>query len=155
MLLGGLWHGASWTFVVWGALHGSYLVLERLARTYVPDRPLWHTPAGRLFLGLCTFAAVCVAWVFFRAQSFSQAWDIVSAMLGGAFMPISQMPEFIKPVSVFTIVYWATDGFTKLMVFGQGVVDIVPNLVVLTAAGVIFMTMGAIILKRKIEKGIV
>ncbi len=80
---------------------------------------------------------------------------IVSSMLGGAFMPISQMPEMVKPVSVFTIVYWATEGFTKLIVFGGGIRDIVANLAVLTAAGVTFMAIGALVLKRKIEKGVV
>ena len=80
---------------------------------------------------------------------------IVSSMLGGAFIPISQMPEFIKPVSAFTIVYWATEGFTQLIVFGRGFTAIVPNLLVLTTAGVVFMLIGAFVLKRKIEKGVV
>ena len=80
---------------------------------------------------------------------------IVSAMLGGAFIPISQMPDFVKPLSAATIVYWATEGFTKLIVHGQGLAAIVPNLAVLTTVGVVFMAIGSLLLKRKIERGVV
>jgi alginate O-acetyltransferase complex protein AlgI len=82
MLIGGLWHGASWTFVVWGGLHGLYLVLERVARRIAWPSPLWDTWLARLVLALVTFALVCFAWVFFRATSFEQAFTIVRAMLG-------------------------------------------------------------------------
>jgi ABC-2 type transport system permease protein len=80
---------------------------------------------------------------------------IVSSMLGGAFIPVSQMPEFIKPVSAATIVYWATDGFTKLIVRGEGLPAIAPNVVVLTVVGILFMAVGALFLKKKIERGAV
>lgn len=80
---------------------------------------------------------------------------IVSSMLGGAFMPISQMPAFIKPISAATIVYWSTEGFTKLIVHGRGFVAIIPNLIVLTAVGLALMLIGALVLKRKIERGVV
>ena len=80
---------------------------------------------------------------------------IVSCMLGGAFVPISQLPDFIKPVSAATIVYWASEGFTQLIVFGRGFGAIVPNLIVLTVVGIAFMLIGAMILKRKIERGVV
>ncbi|HEY1557152.1 MAG TPA: MBOAT family O-acyltransferase [Kofleriaceae bacterium] len=79
MLLGGLWHGASWTFVAWGGLHGAYLVGERWLRArYAP----WTSAAGRFALALATFALVCFAWVFFRAPTFGLAFKIVAAMLG-------------------------------------------------------------------------
>ncbi|MCA8944464.1 MAG: MBOAT family protein [Planctomycetes bacterium] len=82
MLIGGLWHGASWTFVVWGGLHGAFLVVERWLRRHLPERRFWSTALGRLALGAATFACVCLAWVFFRAESFDQAWEISTAMLG-------------------------------------------------------------------------
>jgi D-alanyl-lipoteichoic acid acyltransferase DltB (MBOAT superfamily) len=84
MLLGGLWHGAAWTFVVWGALHGLYLMVERWTGRERPDvdRPV---RAGDLASILWTFHLVCLAWVFFRAGSiggaFSYLWRIVT--LGG------------------------------------------------------------------------
>jgi alginate O-acetyltransferase complex protein AlgI len=82
MLFGGLWHGASWTFVVWGGLHGLYLVGERVLRRVVPASPLWETAFARAFLMLVTFVLVCFAWVFFRATTFDGAFRICAAMLG-------------------------------------------------------------------------
>ncbi len=76
MLLGGLWHGASWNFVIWGAIHGGVLVAERLWREYrpagTPELPHW---AGVLV----TLHIVTLAWIFFRASSF----DVATAYVGG------------------------------------------------------------------------
>ncbi|PZR73208.1 MAG: membrane-bound O-acyltransferase family protein [Chthoniobacterales bacterium] len=81
MFLGGLWHGAAWTFVVWGLLHGSYLAIERLLKALV-KRPAWiNTFAGKLLLGLITYVAVLIAWVYFRSSNFETA----SRMIGGMF----------------------------------------------------------------------
>ena len=81
MLLGGLWHGASWTFVVWGGLHGSFLAGERLLRSrFAGYRP---GPFALLLLGLLTYALVNVTWVFFRAHSFGKAWQVLGGMFGG------------------------------------------------------------------------
>jgi D-alanyl-lipoteichoic acid acyltransferase DltB (MBOAT superfamily) len=81
MFLGGLWHGARWTFVAWGLLHGVYLVIERLLKQVVPahvTRP-WIV---RLFLAAVTFVAVTVAWVFFRARSFAHAFGLFRSLFG-------------------------------------------------------------------------
>lgn len=74
-LVSGLWHGAAWTYVFWGALHGCGLVLERLLAPWVawPARTHW----GRALRIARTFALVCVAWVFFRARSLSDALFIL------------------------------------------------------------------------------
>ena len=83
MLLGGLWHGAAWTFVLWGAMHGLLLILERWLRTTAVGRcSLWRTRFGRFTLAALTFAAVCVTWTVFRAHSFTQAASLVVAMFG-------------------------------------------------------------------------
>ncbi|HWW73052.1 MAG TPA: MBOAT family O-acyltransferase [Duganella sp.] len=83
MLLGGLWHGAGWNFAVWGLLHGGYLMVNHAwaalaARLRLPTGSL----AWRLASMALTFAAVCFAWVFFRATDFSRAMTIVGAMWG-------------------------------------------------------------------------
>jgi len=78
MLLGGLWHGAGWTYVIWGGLHGIYLIINHLWRSFWPW-PLnywWSNSFSRLF----TLVAVMVAWVFFRAETFQGAMNILSAM---------------------------------------------------------------------------
>ena len=82
MLIGGLWHGASWTFVIWGGLHGLYLLAERLVRKIAPASLVWSRIPVRMFLSLVTFALVCVAWVFFRADTFERAFLMIKAMFG-------------------------------------------------------------------------
>jgi D-alanyl-lipoteichoic acid acyltransferase DltB (MBOAT superfamily) len=76
MLLGGLWHGAAWTFVVWGALHGFYLVVHRgwSSIGWAPAVRLRQTAAWRWTARLVLFHAVCLGWVFFRAPSFKLAF---------------------------------------------------------------------------------
>ena len=74
MLLGGLWHGASWTFVFWGFLHGGALAAERAIRqTMGLGDGETKSPVLRVVFGLITFHYVCFAWVFFRADSFGKA----------------------------------------------------------------------------------
>jgi alginate O-acetyltransferase complex protein AlgI len=82
MLLGGLWHGANWTFVVWGGLHGLYLSVERFLRERfsLPGEPR-GLPA-KLLLALLTYLLVCLTWVFFRAQDFTAAGKLLRDMAG-------------------------------------------------------------------------
>jgi alginate O-acetyltransferase complex protein AlgI len=80
MLIGGLWHGANWTFVVWGGLHGVYLASERALRTrFSGYRP---GPLAFVVLGLVTYALINLTWVFFRAKTFGKAWSVLGGMLG-------------------------------------------------------------------------
>ena len=80
MFLGGLWHGASWTFVAWGLLHGFYLVVEHLLRQSFPDVSWTKTGFGRFCLGILTFVLVSLAWVFFRSSDFSSAWLLLGSL---------------------------------------------------------------------------
>jgi alginate O-acetyltransferase complex protein AlgI len=82
MLLGGLWHGASWTFVIWGALHGVYLVGERVIKKVLPDSAILQIKPIKFILAMLTFTLVCITWVFFRAETFDQAFELVGAMFG-------------------------------------------------------------------------
>ncbi len=86
MLLGGLWHGAGWTFVVWGALHGVYLAINHAWRSF-REKILRHdmtesSRLGRIASVTVTFLVVVVGWVFFRAESIDSAMQILTAMLG-------------------------------------------------------------------------
>ena len=84
MLLGGLWHGASWTFVAWGALHGAYLVMQRfVAPMYQRAIRMLRVPAfaSNAFLVLVIFHLTCFAWIFFRASSFANAWQVLTGIL--------------------------------------------------------------------------
>ncbi len=80
MLIGGLWHGASWTFVIWGGLHGLYLIVERVLCKTVPSHGVWHSGMGKILLGGGTFIIVAVTWVFFRAASLEQALLLLASM---------------------------------------------------------------------------
>jgi alginate O-acetyltransferase complex protein AlgI len=73
MLLGGLWHGAAWTFVVWGALHGAYLCINHAWNRFVPDVAPRLQPVAGAAGAVLTFLAVVVAWVFFRANDVEPA----------------------------------------------------------------------------------
>jgi alginate O-acetyltransferase complex protein AlgI len=83
MFLGGLWHGAAWTFVVWGLLHGSYLVVERIVRVLFENKPWAGNLATRALAGFATYTAVCIAWVFFRSSDFTIATRMLRGMFGG------------------------------------------------------------------------
>lgn len=72
-LVSGLWHGANWTFVLWGALHGSYLVAENLFRRYV-YQPTNNTFISKLSSTALCFMLVCLAWIFFRASTIGDAF---------------------------------------------------------------------------------
>jgi len=73
MVLGGLWHGAAWTFVLWGALHGLGLLAER--------RLGWRLPG--VVARVVTFHFVCFGWILFRAESLGSAGDVLSRLFGG------------------------------------------------------------------------
>jgi D-alanyl-lipoteichoic acid acyltransferase DltB (MBOAT superfamily) len=82
MLLGGLWHGASWNFVIWGAVHGAGLAVTRMYQRWRNDRFPDFEP-GRIWTFasvLLTFHFVCFAWIFFRARTFQGAIDVLAAL---------------------------------------------------------------------------
>jgi len=86
MLLGGLWHGANWTFVVWGGLHGLYLWVEKFFRDVqnVKNKDIVkqdHHWSGFLYAFL-TFMLINITWVFFRSHTFGKAWQMLESMFG-------------------------------------------------------------------------
>ena len=91
MLLGGLWHGAAWNFVLWGALHGAGLVVERALgwTRQAAKRPLWR----RALAGLIVFHFVCLTWIFFRSADLDGA---IEYLLG--FARFDQPVEFATPL---------------------------------------------------------
>ncbi|MEJ7686665.1 MAG: MBOAT family protein [Variovorax sp.] len=96
MLLGGLWHGAAWTFVLWGALHGVFLMINHLWNAIVRR----GRPAGaaqRVAGWILTFLCVMVAWVLFRAENLDAALSIYKGMLGMHGAPPTAFGEFVVP----------------------------------------------------------
>jgi alginate O-acetyltransferase complex protein AlgI len=142
MLLGGLWHGAAWTFIVWGALHGIYLCVERLLirRTATADssveipqtivltdaRPvvrmggiplpgfLRSKKFHAVFAALLTFFFINIAWVFFRAEDFNTAGRLLSSLFGVGENGAAVLPTLdIIIVTVITVLLLVTHWFMR------------------------------------------
>jgi len=73
-------------------------------------------------------------------------------MLGGAFVPLAQMPAFLHPIAKTTLVYWATSAFSSLIA-GGGIADILPNLAVLAGGGALGIAIGAVVMERRLARG--
>jgi D-alanyl-lipoteichoic acid acyltransferase DltB (MBOAT superfamily) len=80
MVLGGLWHGAAWTFVAWGALHGIYLCINHAWSNYGPAVAPRFAPLANAAASILTFLTVVVAWVLFRSDSMPTAWLVLAKM---------------------------------------------------------------------------
>jgi alginate O-acetyltransferase complex protein AlgI len=80
MALGGLWHGAAWTFVIWGVLHGAYLCVNHAWNNYGPSIAPRFARLANIVAFILTFLSVVIAWVFFRADSLSTALFVLSKM---------------------------------------------------------------------------
>ncbi|MGL4364184.1 MAG: MBOAT family O-acyltransferase [Bacteroidales bacterium] len=87
MLLGGLWHGASYKFIIWGALHGVALVLHRIWLEYLPLR-FKEIKAPRLLTAFFTFHFVSFAWIFFRAEDMHTAFSLITALFQQFYLSI-------------------------------------------------------------------
>jgi alginate O-acetyltransferase complex protein AlgI len=83
MLLGGLWHGAGWNFAIWGGLHGIYLCINHLWRSWRRDSaPAAVSMAAKIVCWAVTLFAVVIAWVFFRAKTAAGAWQMLGSLFG-------------------------------------------------------------------------
>jgi alginate O-acetyltransferase complex protein AlgI len=124
MTLGGLWHGAAWTFVFWGVLHGLFLIVHRWFRDFCTTRPelgrRLETLPGTIGRGLFTFLCVCVGWVFFRATSFSIALRVLRGMFipcGGAQPPLASHSLAILAGVILAGWWFAGSGLWKRFAF--------------------------------------
>jgi alginate O-acetyltransferase complex protein AlgI len=109
MLIGGLWHGASWKFVFWGALHGLYLVVERIFRARYPAVGREKSGAGAVLGALATFVVVTMTWTFFRAATLHDALTILRAMLvplPGTIVSSATATLVAGTIAVTLIVQW-------------------------------------------------
>jgi D-alanyl-lipoteichoic acid acyltransferase DltB (MBOAT superfamily) len=139
MLLGGLWHGANWTFVAWGGLHGIYLWIEKAirdSRSKVANAseggptpviaaasfgpPLMGKKSASFVYALLTFVLICITWVFFRATTFHGAWVLLGSMSGRllpAGPPLLATMSIIKVfvvIGIMLIVHWFMRNTTFL-----------------------------------------
>ncbi len=130
-LLGGLWHGAGWTFIAWGALHGLYLSVERAAGRAMSRAGVrfegWTAAFLRRFM---VWHLVCLSWLFFRGQSFGDAMEMLRA-LGRWSDPLQLLG---LPVLIMLVIGYGTqwldgsrcerawDAYNRLPAYGQGII---------------------------------
>jgi len=128
MLLGGLWHGASWNFVIWGGIHGSMLAIERLQGKDSFYRRLPHA----LRVGV-TFLIVCISWVFFRADTLAQTRSYLASLFGLTHVPLSASlaganlysPYHVVMFVVCAVIVWSapqTWNFTQKLTLPKAAV---------------------------------
>jgi alginate O-acetyltransferase complex protein AlgI len=109
MLLGGLWHGASWRFIFWGGLHGVYLVAERGLRLAFEGVQFFQRTSMRIGLVLITYFLLCITWVFFRAEDFASAFTLLSAMFYPKLGTLVEHGEIVKVLvisALLLMVHW-------------------------------------------------
>jgi alginate O-acetyltransferase complex protein AlgI len=138
MALGGLWHGASWTFVAWGLLHGIYLSIEHLATPWLERLPeaIRRSRVSRAAMAVTTFHVVCISWVFFRSRTVSAALSMAAAML----LPNGTRSNIETPVLVYLLI-GALAIIAALVAAGRGVATRVPPWLWGTCAAVmLFLT---------------
>jgi hypothetical protein len=110
MVIGGVWHGAAWTFIVWGALHAAMITANHALRVWTPMLDRWNDVAATFVKRAGLLAFVMVAWVFFRADSLPAAGSILAA-LGTA----DAVPFALEPAALV------------LMAFAAGLALFAPN----------------------------
>jgi len=145
MLLGGLWHGASWTFVFWGGLHGFYLTINHgwstlVKKGYIPS--LLPKPVVDLASRCLTFVVVIVAWVYFRAETFGGANNIILGMTG---LSTVYEPALWEGVTTATASIW---GSLALL---AGIIFLLPNSIEFTENYKPILGLNKFIASRKSE----
>ncbi|WP_445219184.1 MBOAT family O-acyltransferase [Bradyrhizobium sp. Pa8] len=116
MLLGGLWHGAAWTFVVWGVLHGAYLCVNHAFNALAPNVPTLLVHPVRIVGAVLTFLAVVVAWVFFRAESVTWALRVLHAMADPSNIVLGREEiAALVLVSIYAALVWLAPNTQAIM----------------------------------------
>lgn len=133
MLLGGLWHGAGWTFVLWGALHGIYLMINHAWRWLVQKAHLKsynNSFLGSIIARAVTFIAVVVGWVFFRSTSMQGALSMVHGLFG--MNGISWPAQEASQLGSLTHWFVSMGGRIENLSYFTGSKDLVMTVVMLT-----------------------
>lgn len=110
MLIGGLWHGAAWNFIVWGGIHGVLLILERTMRNPLSGLPLILSKLLVPIAKLLTFLVITLTWVWFRSESFPEAWHSTAELLhlSNLFSPLPKFSgaQLLSVIAIFSLVTW-------------------------------------------------
>jgi len=144
MLLGGLWHGADWKFVIWGGLHGLGLSAERLVRELRPlhvisnkDRPLWLKVLRFIF----TFHFVGLGWIFFRAPSLELAWEYLCGIFsqGGSLQIFN--PFLLSLILIGLVIHFIPENWQSGL---EKILGRLPVPILATAFGLLLILLSAV-----------
>lgn len=145
MLLSGLWHGASWLFVLWGGVHGVYLVAEHLLKKLFQHRPIRWSSLGLLGLALLTFWITTLTWVLFRAPTLAAAGQLFqvlfSPQMGNNFVIDEPLLVMVTLVALF-IVQWLTRTVPAEVRIAQWTWPLRALLLFLAWFAILFVTKG-------------
>ena len=99
MLVAGLWHGASWMFVIWGALHGIGLVIHKFCKRWLDPIPnSWYVRLGAFLL---TFLYICLTWIFFRSADLTTAFTIIGRIFSD--FDLAYLAPFVETRTAWTV----------------------------------------------------
>jgi D-alanyl-lipoteichoic acid acyltransferase DltB (MBOAT superfamily) len=135
----GLWHGAAWTYIIWGALNGVYLVVGHVKGRLGVQMSDWVSRSQGTFAGqtiglitqvgavACTFGLICVGWIFFRAQSLADAWYILTHLgmnwdwsrIGTEQFLLRQMPVALGAIALLEMAQWLHGRRSLALRFAQ------------------------------------
>jgi alginate O-acetyltransferase complex protein AlgI len=116
MLLGGLWHGAAWTFVIWGALHGVYLCINHAWSHFGPKPSPRFARLADIAGVILTFSAVVIAWVFFRAPDMATALSVLSKMADPGNVALGRVEMlYALFVAIYAALAWFAPNTQEIM----------------------------------------
>jgi alginate O-acetyltransferase complex protein AlgI len=113
MLLGGLWHGASWNFVIWGGLHGVGLGVTRMWQRWRGSDGGQGSVIGRALSVFLTFQLVCFAWIFFRAPTFGHALLMITRVARHTTGTVNLAPRVLGVLGVAFVLHWVPRGWDQ------------------------------------------
>jgi D-alanyl-lipoteichoic acid acyltransferase DltB (MBOAT superfamily) len=147
MFLGGLWHGASWMFVIWGLLHGLYLVVEHAVTTLLAGRIRLTASLSKFGVGLLTFTVVSATWVFFRSPDMTTANTMLARMFSVqetvSVVFAEQLPALLAVIVGLIGWHWLTRTRTLEEIFGAMPAWPRAMLIALAALGIVYHDGGA------------
>lgn len=100
-IVSGIWHGANWTFIIWGAIHGILQCIEKLLGW---NKKQWKIH-GKVIHWALTFCIVCLAWIFFRANTISDAFTVIKGIFTNLDIPYMRVADFLAIALALTIVF--------------------------------------------------
>ena len=147
MLLGGLWHGASWMFLLWGGVHGAVLVVQRslgglIRRVRGRQRIRPSALPGRLARSAVVFLVACLAWVFFRADSLSQSWAVLNGIAAKSWQVSTiQNPLSIAPCVIYILVLMTIELLVEFTLLDRRLARYKRMRALLAALGIVVIPM--------------